>query len=146
MTTRICVLALLALVGCGRKTEMGVEVKAFPAQVEGGYKLTRTFQVPAAGAPKLARNLGLRGEARGLYEGPRQFTVVIYQMGSDTTAFELMQKWPKPRPADADPKTGKGDELRRLYFHKGIYFVVVETTAEDPKPIQTFTAALQRVL
>jgi hypothetical protein len=144
MTLRISLLLLLALAGCSRKPGVNKEINAFPATVDGGFHLERTFQVPLDGAPPLARKLGLKAEARGLYEGPSPMTVVIYEMSTDAAALELTQKWPKPKAVDADPKTGKGDELRRIYFHKGACFVVVETNSDDPRPLKPFTKAFEK--
>lgn len=146
MTLRISLLLLLALAGCSPKPAVTKEVKAFPATVEGGYRLGRTFQVPLDGAPPLAKNLGLAAEARASYDGPSPMTVVIYEMKAQASAFELMQKWPKPQPVEKDPKTGKGDEIRRLYFQKGVYFVVTETNGEDATRLRPFTDALEKAI
>ncbi|MCX6623214.1 MAG: hypothetical protein NTY38_19550 [Acidobacteria bacterium] len=146
MTLRISLLVLVALAGCSRKPGVKKEITAFPAAVAGGFRLGRTFQVPLDGAPPLARKLGLKAEARALYEGSTAMTVVVYEMNTQTAAFELMQKWPKPKPVEPDPKTGKGDEMRRLYFQKGVYFVVVETNSDDASPLKPFTAALEKAL
>ncbi len=146
MRSTISLLLLVALAGCSRKPGVNQEITAFPATVEGGYRLGRTFQVPLDGAPPLARSLGLKAEARGAYEGPAAMTVVLYEMGNETSAFELMQKFPKPQPVEPNPKTGKGDDLRRMIFHKGRYFVVVETNSDDPSRLKPFTGALEKAL
>ncbi len=142
----IFLLLLAALAGCSRQPRVSQEIHVFPATVEGGYHLGRTFQVPAEGWPPVARNLGLKAEARGSYEGPAPMTVVLYQMGTETSAFELLQKFPKPAPVEANQKTGKGEGIRRLMFHKGRYFVVVETNGDDLAPLKPFTEALEKAL
>lgn len=146
MRSRIGLLALLALAGCSHKPRVEREIRIFPATVEGGYRLGRVFQVPMEGAPPLARQLGLQAAARAAYEGPAPMTVVLYEMANDTAAFELLQKFPKPAPAEAKPKTGKADDLRRMLFQKRRYFVVVETNGEDTAPLKPFTAALEKAL
>lgn len=146
MRSRIGLLVLVALAGCSRGPRVEKEIRIFPATVEGGYRLGRVFQVPMEGAPPLARQLGLKAEARGAYEGPSPMTVVLYEMANSTAAFELLQKFPKPAPAEAKPKAGKGDDVRRMLFQRGRYFVVVETNGDDTTQLKPFTTALEKAL
>jgi len=67
---------------------------------------------------------------RGTYQGGGEVTVTVYEMGSQASAFELLQKW------RADGSS--------MYFHRDRYFVVVESTALDNTALRAFTKRLER--
>ena len=78
--------ALSACSGGGREA-------AFPKEVPGGWKLfgSEEFQIDQAQAD--VQNRGLKRWLKARYEGPGYPDVLLYQMSTQASAFELVQKW-----------------------------------------------------
>jgi len=127
MTRRFSFVLSFVLAACGRTRPLE---EVLPKASGEAWTLRSAIPVPEGGVPELVRGLGLRRAVRGTYQGGGDVTVTVYEMGSQTSAFELLQKW------RADGSS--------MYFHRDCYFVVVESTALDYAALRAFAERLER--
>jgi hypothetical protein len=122
MLTRRLVLSLLPAL-CACRTE--APTRALPEQVA-DY---RRVSLEPGSAPEDIAQRGVAQAVRAAYQGKARVAVEVYQMKSETSAFELVQKW------RAEPG--------RVAFHSGRNFVVISSTLPQPELV-AFSQALQR--
>jgi hypothetical protein len=78
----------------------------------------------------LAHTLGLRRVRRARYEGSKTLEVVVYEMASQTAAFELLQRWQH--------------DARKLAFYQDRFFYVVDSFEVSPASRQAFAKSLEQ--
>lgn len=114
-----------ALAAC-RKSDPGFE-QVLPGEVAGGWR--RSQLTAAQNAPDLIRQHSPVASAEAVYTGVGTIRVRAWQMKSETSAFELMQKW---RQSDG------------ISAYKGAYFFVAEAAGADRNAVLSFLRELQR--
>jgi hypothetical protein len=130
MLQRRRIIVLLTLIAaCARPSKTLKEI--LPGQVQRAWILKRTEALPSEESPAVVRSLGLRQAIRAVYEGNGSITVRLFQMNTETSAFELIQKW---RQQDG------------LALYKGSYFFVAEAKGADQATVSSFLQAFQEQL
>lgn len=86
----------------------------FPRSLGDEWRLTGIEQIAAEKTPPGVQQLGLIAARRGSYDGPGQLTMVVYEMSTQSAAFELGQTW---RPMEG-----------MLAFPAGTAFVLLESS------------------
>lgn len=104
---------------------------ALPVQVERSWVLKETRNLTPEQAPPLVRSLGLLRAMTAVYRTNSEIRLKVFEMTSETGAFELIQKW---RQSDGQA------------IYKGPIFVVVESSDADPESLKEFLKALQPML
>lgn len=84
----LLILITLLCAACG-----GAREPQFPKEVPGGWKLFGSEEYRADTADASLQNSGLKRWLRARYDGPGYPDVMLYQMGSQASAFEMVQKW-----------------------------------------------------
>jgi hypothetical protein len=115
---------LTAAAACKREDD-GMPKNILPVQVQRTWVLRETKTQPNEDAPALIRGLGLKHWMSGTYRANGEIQITVYEMTTETSAFELMQKW----------RSSEGPA-----FNKGKYFVVA-----SPGNLE-FLAALQEAM
>lgn len=108
---RILAAAALAMLACS-EPPAGPHL---PLTLNGGW--TRADAPAPPAAPEQVTKLGLVRAHSAIYEGNGRIEVIVYQMTSESGAFELVQKW------RAEPGT--------VYLHKGRNFVLLRSPGMD---------------
>ncbi|HUS05907.1 MAG TPA: hypothetical protein VMZ52_06420 [Bryobacteraceae bacterium] len=127
MERRVFLVVLLLGAACSRAKEESLS-KVLPVQVQRSWVLKETRNLGMDDAPPLIRSLGLKRALAAVYKTNTEIRLRVFEMGAETSSFEVMQKW---RQADG------------AAFYKGPYFVVIETTNTDPESLKEFVKALQ---
>jgi len=83
-------------------------------------------------APELARKTGARGWVSGVYEGAGEAHVEVYDLKSEASGLELVQKW---RPA-----------ANTVFFYTPRYFAVVKWESPDRAAVTSLVRALEKRL
>ena len=111
MKTSIRMIAVALLIGCGA----GEQTASFdfPDTLGAQWRLATVETIAVENTPAGVQELGLIEARRGVYEGPGQLTMVVYEMTTQPAAFELVQLW---RPSDG-----------QIAFHAGAAFVLLES-------------------
>ncbi|MBC8167236.1 MAG: hypothetical protein H7Y20_15370 [Bryobacteraceae bacterium] len=126
MNRKIAIFCLIMLVSCTKPARSFEEI--LPPQIEGGWargKLEKSGTLPA-----LIAQAGPSDTAEALYAGSGTIRIRVYRLKSETSAFELMQKW---RQTDG------------MAVYKGAYFFVANGDGVSPSAIMALLAELQRV-
>jgi hypothetical protein len=123
---RFVLMILLLLIGCGRRE--GTLREVLPVQVQRTWTLRETKTIPREEAPAMIRSLGLKRALLARYEGNGSITVRVYEMSSQTAAFEMIQKWPQ--------KDGPA-------FYKSKYFIVAQN-GPDRATLASFLQGLEQ--
>ena len=127
MICRIVIVCLtLFNAACTRETQSIQNV--LPVQVQRAWKLTSTTRIEPTAAHETVRGLGLEEAHEARYSGNGSIIVHVYRMGSNTSAFEALQKW-------RDPES--------IPFYKGAYFVTARGAGVDRETLSGFVQALQ---
>jgi hypothetical protein len=116
----------LVLAGAGCR---GSHQKDLLPMTLGEFRRIAVENVPAEEhAPDLKKR-GLKQARRAIYQRSGRFTVTVNEMGAQAVAFEMVQRW-KP-------------ESRKIVFHEGPYFVVLESESNDAAGMNALAAALE---
>jgi hypothetical protein len=115
---------LLAIVCVSCGTTMQVP-PAPPPELPGGFRFREQVEVAAANV----REKGAESAYAFRYDGPASLTMTVYQMKSDGSAFELMQK-SRPRPGV-------------MFFHTGSRFVWIEAQGVEQQRLNEVAKALE---
>jgi len=120
------VTAFVVLLGCSRPAAP----PSLPAALDGGWVRgeTETPREP----PELVRKLGLARSHAAVYSGSGKLAVTVYEMTSDSGAFELVQKW------KAEPG--------QIFLHKGRYFVLVQSPGMDTRTLSRLAGQIEAAL
>ena len=127
MNRRLFFIVLSLTAACTRSKEQSL-TQTLPVQVERSWVLKETRNLTPEEAPPLVRSLGLRRALTAVYRTNSEIRLQVFEMASETGAFELIQKW---RQSDG------------LAIYKGPYFVVVEKSDTDPESLKEFLKAMQ---
>jgi hypothetical protein len=122
-------LALIAIVSLSCVRQPNPLKEILPVQVQRTWTLEEARPLPNEEAPAAIRAQGLKRSLVAGYRGNGRIHVRVFEMGGETTAFEMIQKW---RQTDG------------LAFYKGPYFVVGESADVDRTTLSGFLQALQR--
>ncbi len=125
MRPRILMLAVLALIACGRKPAAMPDL--FPESV-GAWHRTAASDLTAATAPDGIDAALVEKVRAARYEGPGKLDARAYQLTSSAVALDLAQRWH----ATADT----------VYFYQDRFLVVLKWQTADRKALQEFVAAL----
>lgn len=116
----------LMLASCAREKEPYV----FPATLASRWKLESQASFPTSESPEAIRSLAMPKAWIAKYSiGTRQITITVYEAAADAVAFEAAQKW---RRQDG-----------QMAFHKGTYFVVVESMGSDTVELNGIVTAVE---
>ncbi len=116
----------LMLASCAREKEP----YQFSTTLASRWKLESQQPFPTSEAPEVIRSLAIPKAWIGKYSiGTRQITVTVYEAAADAVAFEASQKW---RRQDG-----------QMAFHRGSYFVVVESMGSDTVELNGIVTALE---
>lgn len=121
----ILVALLLCCVSCGIPEPRPA---APPAELPGGFKFREMVDVPMAEV----QERGAQSASRRRYEGSASLTVTIFQMKSDASAFELVQK-SRPQPGT-------------LFFQAGSRYVLLAAPGLDQRQLNEIAKALEKEL
>jgi hypothetical protein len=124
LNRRALIFLLLAAAACKRR-DGGMPKDLLPVQVQRTWVLRETKIQPNEDAPALIRGLGLKHWMSATYRANGEIQITVYEMTTETSAFELMQKW----------RNSEGPA-----FNKGKYFVVA------PPGNLEFLGALQEAM
>lgn len=124
----IFVLAALFAVSCVQSNPLK---EILPVQVQRAWTLEETRVLPNEDVSDVIRRAGLKRALFAGYRGNGRIRVRVFDMGSDASALEVLQKWPQ---SDG------------LAFYKGKYFVLGEANDVDRATLSSFLQALQRDL
>jgi hypothetical protein len=127
MARLLIVLAAVYAASCARTSSPLKDI--LPVQVQRTWTLEEAKVLPNDEAPAAIRAQGLQRAVSAVYRGNGRIRLRVFEMGGETSAFELIQKW---RQTDG------------LAFYKGKYFVVGETNDADRATLSGFLQALQR--
>ncbi|MBM3738463.1 MAG: hypothetical protein FJW39_22005 [Acidobacteria bacterium] len=128
-TVRILFAATLLLSACSNEAPKVFEL---PREITGGWQRTHPAEVPVAEAPERVRGLGVRTISRAGYAGPWEMQATVYTMGSEASAFELVQKW---RPAPGE-----------IFFQAGPRFVLITAPGQGAPELRRVAAALESAI
>ena len=126
MDRRSVVVLLLCLSSCRGPNPTLKDL--LPVQVQRTWTLRETKALPVEEAPAMIRSLGLKRAISAEYEGNPTLRIRVYEMSSQTVAFEMIQKWPQ--------KDG-------MAFYKGRYFVVADADRPDRAVVTSFLQSLE---
>src|SRR3954454_11174617 len=129
MPRLILAYAALLLCACSRPSNPLKDI--LPVQVQRTWTLEETRALRAEEAPAVIRAQGLQRALLATYRGGSHIRVRLFEMGSQTSAFEMIQKW---RQTDG------------LAIYKGPYFLVAESSDADQATLSGFVQALQHDL
>lgn len=129
MPLRLVLALFVSLVGCSTRENPLKDV--LPVQVQREWVLRETQTQPLDDAPAQIRALGLRRWITGAYYGNGRIRVRLFQMSVEASAFESAQKW---------------HDTATPAFHKGPYFVVVDSADADRLSLSAFVQELQNTL
>ena len=116
------------LTGCA-KTQRDLH-KILPETIPSGWVREDQRAMTAEDAPQFIRDAGLNQWMQASYRGTGRITVKIYELKSETNAFELMQKWRRDKDETA--------------FYKGPLFVTAAAATNEARPVlDQFTRDLQ---
>ncbi len=121
------VFAALFAVGCARRSDPLKDI--LPVQVQRAWTLEETHSLHDPEVPPAIQAAGLKRALSAVYKGNGHIQVRVFEMGGETSAFEMIQKW---RQSDG------------LAFYKGVYFVVGQSADVDHDTLSSFLQALQR--
>ena len=117
---------VLMLASCASEKEPYV----FPGTLASRWKLESQQPFPTTDAPEAIRALAMPKSWIAKYSiGTRQISVTVYEAKADAVAFEAAQKW---RRQDG-----------QMVFHKGSYFVVVESMGSDTVELNGLVTAME---
>ncbi len=106
------------------------EPYVFPTTLASRWKLESQQPFPTSDTPEAIRSLAMPKAWIAKYSiGTRQITVTVYEAKADAVAFEAAQKW---RRQDG-----------QMVFHKGSYFVVVESMGSDTVEMNGIVTAVE---
>lgn len=130
MITRRALLALpFLLAGCRNPNE---KTEILPMTL-GEWRRLSVENIPPEEHTQELKQRGIKQARRGNYEANGvRLTASVYEYGSQSVAFELVQK--------SRPEPGK------MVTHQGPYFILLEGRPEDNKPMNAFAAALEAML
>lgn len=129
MTTRRSLLfAMLSLTACKNPYEKS---EILP-MVLGDFRRVNVENIPAEENPEEYKRSGLKRARRALYKGSSMITAVVYEMGGQAVAFEMVQKW-RPEP-------------RKMAFHEGPYFVLLTADQDDRPGMNAMAQQIEQVL
>src|SRR5258706_6759644 len=110
MPRLVLVLAVFLFCSCARHSNSLKDI--LPIQVQRTFTLEEARPLANENIPDLVRAQGPKQALFAVYKGgAERIRVLVFEMGSETTAFELIQKW----------RQSEG-----LAFYKGRDFVVAE--------------------
>ena len=118
----------LPLAAC--RTQQPFPSDMLPETMPGGWRRVSIGEFSGARDPVPANSVEQSRSAT--YEGPGSLEVHIYQLTSAAIGLDLTQRW---RPS-ADT----------VFFHQGVYFVVVKWQSAERKALQQFVSALEAKL
>ncbi len=120
---------VLMLASCAREKEPYM----FPATLASRWKLESQQPFATSDTPEAIRSLAMPKAWIAKYSiGTRQITVTVYEARADAVAFEAAQKW---RRQDG-----------QMVFHKGSYFVVVESMGSNTVELNGLVTAMEATL
>ena len=128
MSRLLFVLAALVAASCVRSNPLK---EILPIQVQRAWTLDETHVIPNEEVADSIRRAGLKQALFAGYRGNGRIRVRVFDMGSDASALEVLQKWP---PSDG------------LAFYKGRYFVLGEANDVDRATLSSFLQALHHDL
>jgi hypothetical protein len=128
MANKVCAIAGLILLGCGSPDD--AEPFRFPETISSDWTLSSQEEIDPEKTPQGVQDLGLVQAMRATYTGPETLTVVVYQMTTQSGAFELVQQW-RPMPGS-------------LALYVGANFIIVESPLLDNATLQMVAEELER--
>ncbi len=129
MKRREVLLPMVLLSACGRSGSSSSG--EMPAQIGGDWRLASTDRPPESSAPESVRSQGMKRMLRGVYvAGTIKVVVTLFEMNSNSSAFEAMQKWP---PA-----------VRVVPFYKDQWFGLAEAAEADNTTLNAFVSAFEK--
>jgi hypothetical protein len=126
MRTFVLLILVSLLLGCSGQDKPLTSV--LPPQVQHAWTLKDTSDMAEPQAPQVVRELGLKRALEANYEGNGRIRLLLFEMNSQTGAFELIQKW----------RQDQG-----LAAYKGTYFMVANGVGPDRTTVASFLQALQ---
>lgn len=102
-----------------------------PVQVQRAWTLKQTAALAQEDSPAILQTLGVRRGLRARYQGNGAITVRLFEMPTQTNAFEAIQKW---------------NQKEGLAFYKSEFFVIANGEGPDQATVSSFLAELEREL
>jgi hypothetical protein len=125
MERRDLVFGVIALASCARATKSFEDV--LPRQIPGGWE--RNDLRSLAEIPEIVSRFGADSAVQTTYKGQGSVQLRAFRLRSETTPFELMQKWPL---TDGIPA------------YKGAFFFVAVSQGADPQAVAALLRELQK--
>jgi hypothetical protein len=125
MLRRDLLISFIGLAGCGKATKSLAQV--VPEEVDGVWQ--RNDLNPVREIPEVVSQLGFEEGVETTYKGSGIVHVRAFRMRSETSAFELTQKW---RPDEG------------IAAYKGVFFFVAMPQGSEPQAVATLLRALQQ--
>lgn len=126
MRTLVLIILVSFLAACSGQDKPLTGV--LPPQVQHAWTLKDTSDMAESQAPAVVRELGLKRALEANYEGNGRIRLLLFEMNSQTGAFELIQKW---------------RQQEGLAAYKGPYFMVANGVGPDRTTVASFLQALQ---
>src|SRR3954454_6093275 len=128
MPRLVLALAVFFFCSCTRHSSSLKDI--LPVQVQRTFTLEEARPLANENIPELVRAQGAKQALFAIYKGgTERIRVLVFEMGSETSAFELIQKW----------RQSEG-----LAFYKRQYFVVAKGSDIDRTTLSEFLQALQK--
>lgn len=124
---RTLLLWVAALAGCRARKDAAT---LLPENVAGKWRRTGSRDLPAAELPEPPARPTVRRVVRADYAGPGTMEVTLYELSSNTAAFDAVQRFQHA------PET--------VFFHKDEYFTVVRWQGADREAVGAFVRALEK--
>src|SRR3954453_13625851 len=122
------VIVSVFLCSCARHSNPLKEI--LPVQVQRTFTLEEARPLAGENVPEIIRAQGSKQALFAVYKGgAERIRVLVFEMGSETSAFELIQKW----------RQSEG-----LGFYKRQDFVVAKGSDIDRTTLSEFLQALQK--
>ena len=125
MNRRVMLSLVLLVSACNRSPQRLDEV--LPPEVGGRWR--RGDLRNASAVPPVIASAKPQDSAEATYTGPGTVRILVFRMTSETSAFELMQKW-------------RQDDGMAAY--QGPFFFVAERTGADPAAVMDLLVELKR--
>lgn len=128
ISRRYLIASVALLCSCARTP---AELKEAVPKTVAGYQLQKTDPLPKEETPAMIQSMGMKAAVRAHYSGPEKITVRVFEMNTEASAFEMIQKW---------------NQSEGLASYKGRYFFAVDSQGQSQGTLATFVKGLEQSL